>query len=66
MMGAIAEMFESTADRVAESPAVMVGSTGEIAESLLARRERWGFSYPIVQQDVLEAFAPVVAQLAGT
>jgi probable F420-dependent oxidoreductase len=66
MLDAIGEMFESTPDRVAESPAVLVGTTDEIAESLEERRDRWGFNYPVVQQDALEDFAPVVAKLHDT
>jgi hypothetical protein len=35
-------------------------------EALEARRDRWGFSYIVVQGDAMEAFAPVVARLNGT
>ena len=31
-----------------------------------ARREEWGVSYVVIGDDLLEAFAPVVARLAGT
>ena len=31
-----------------------------------AARERWGFSYYVVQAPAMEAIAPVVAELAGT
>ena len=48
------------------SPHAMVGSTDQIAEELLEQRERWGGSYVTVQLDAIEAFAPVVAALAGT
>jgi hypothetical protein len=34
-------------------------------ETIQARREQYGFSYVIVGPDELEAFAPVVASLAG-
>ena len=37
----------------------------EIADRLVARRHRWGFSYFTVLQEVAENFAPVVARLAG-
>ncbi|HEX2440161.1 MAG TPA: TIGR03621 family F420-dependent LLM class oxidoreductase [Methylomirabilota bacterium] len=52
-------------EQILESPFVLLGSTGEIAEQLVARRARWGFSYFVVFDDVLEAFAPIVARLAG-
>ncbi len=49
-----------------ESPLALVGSPAEIAEDLRKRRDRFGFSYVVVGQDQYEAFAPVVAELAGT
>lgn len=48
------------------SPHAMVGSPEQIAEELLEQRERWGGSYVTVQLDAIDAFAPVVAALAGT
>ena len=39
---------------------------GQIADDLDERRERWGFSYVIVGAEDVDAFAPVVAELAGT
>ncbi|MBV9293232.1 MAG: TIGR03621 family F420-dependent LLM class oxidoreductase [Frankiales bacterium] len=47
-------------------PIVLVGTIDEICETLLERRERWGFTYWIVNGDAMEAFAPVVERLAGT
>ena len=35
-------------------------------EMLQERREKWGVSYIVLGQDTFEAFAPVVAALAGT
>lgn len=55
----------STADLL-DSPMTMVGTEGEIAEQLQQRRERWGFSYHVVQNESAAQLAPVVAQLAGT
>jgi hypothetical protein len=43
---------------------VLVGTVDQICEDLIARREEFGFSY-IVLHDI-DAFAPVVARLAGT
>ena len=48
------------------SPHTLVGSADEVAEELIAQRERWQGSYVTVQSDALESFAPVVAALAGT
>ena len=44
----------------------MIGSPSEIAERLHERRERWGYSYHVVQAPNVEALAPVVAELSGT
>jgi hypothetical protein len=48
------------------SPFALIGPPTELIERLLERRERWGFSYVIVGQGDVDAFAPVVAALAGT
>jgi probable F420-dependent oxidoreductase len=49
----------------AEFPLALCGEPAAICDALLRRRERWGFSYTIVPSDRMEAFAPVVARLAG-
>ena len=49
-----------------ESPMTMVGTAEEIAERLHERRERWGFSYHVVQNEAALELAPVVEALAGT
>jgi probable F420-dependent oxidoreductase len=48
------------------SPHTLVGSADQIADELIEQRERWQGSYVTVQADALEAFAPVVAALAGS
>lgn len=48
------------------SPHTLVGSADQIADELTEQRERWQGSYVTVQSDALEAFAPVVAALAGS
>jgi alkanesulfonate monooxygenase SsuD/methylene tetrahydromethanopterin reductase-like flavin-dependent oxidoreductase (luciferase family) len=55
----------STADILA-TPYLLVGTVDGIAEALVERRERWGFSHFTVRPAALPAFAPVVAALAGT
>jgi len=57
------EAAESIA--VLDSPMVMVGTTDEIGERLHERRDRWGFSYHVVQGDSVLEMAPVVAALTG-
>ena len=48
------------------SPHSLVGSPEQLVDELIEQRERWQGSYVTVQADVFEAFAPVVAALAGT
>lgn len=60
-------MFGMDADTVGQTPILLIGSPGEIIEQLQERRERWGFSYIVVQgMETVEALRPVVAELAGT
>jgi probable F420-dependent oxidoreductase len=54
-----------SADEFLESPYVLIGTIEQMIEDLLARRQRWGLSYYVVREDCLDAFAPVVARLAG-
>lgn len=61
----IAATLPISADDVLASPSVLLGSVDEIVEALQERRERFGFSYVVVLEPVMEAFAPVVARLAG-
>jgi probable F420-dependent oxidoreductase len=55
-----------TPDQVLDSPFALIGSPEQLVEALLARRERWGFSYVIVGAADIDPFAPVVAALAGS
>ncbi|MEM7029593.1 MAG: TIGR03621 family F420-dependent LLM class oxidoreductase [Chloroflexota bacterium] len=50
---------------ILEMPSVFIGSVDEIVEQMLQRRSHYGFSYYIVTDKEMEAFAPVVAQLAN-
>jgi probable F420-dependent oxidoreductase len=65
-IAAMAGMVGVAEEMIAASPFALIGSTDEIVEDLVARRERYGFSYVIVGAEDIEAFAPVVAELAGT
>lgn len=61
----IAPTFGVDASEALESPMTMVGTLAGISEQLEQRRERWGFSYHVIQQDSALAMAPVVAALTG-
>ena len=54
------------ADEFLQSPYVLIGTISKMVEDLQARRQRWGISYYVVHEPYLDAFAPVVARLAGT
>src|SRR5262245_6425228 len=56
---ALAAQLGLAAEEAGEFPLALFGAAEEL------RRERWGFSYTIVPSDRMEAFAPVVARLAG-
>ena len=64
-LDALASFAGSEPEAVNQSPYALVGPPSKLVEDLLARRERWGFSYVIIGQSEVEAFAPVVAELAG-
>ena len=53
-----------TPAEAAEMPIVMVGTVAQIGDDLIARREEFGLNYLVVHD--MDAFAPIVARLAGT
>ena len=55
----------ATAAAVLESPYVLLGTLDEMAATLEARRERWGISYIMFNDDSVDAAAPLVARLVG-
>jgi probable F420-dependent oxidoreductase len=62
----LAGALSVTPEQIEGSPIAMIGTTGEIAETLRHRREAFGLSYIVVHEAEMEAFAPVVAALSGT
>jgi probable F420-dependent oxidoreductase len=66
MVERMAPGFGMPAADVLASPHVVIGSAGQIVETLQQRREEYGFSYIVFSGDGFEALAPVVKQLAGT
>src|SRR5439155_13608199 len=54
-----------TAEEILESPYVLIGTVDEMDEALHTRRDRWGLSYFVTFDPLLEALAPIVARLAG-
>lgn len=54
-----------TPDEILESPYVLIGTVDQMIEDLQVRRKRWVISYYVVFEPYVDAFAPVVARLAG-
>jgi hypothetical protein len=62
----MAPMFGVTPEVAATTPQVLVGTEDQIVETLQARRDEFGFSYWVVHEPEMQAFAAVVSRLAGT
>ncbi len=60
----MAPFFGLTPQEALQVPIVLIGTVDQICDDLIRRREEFGFSYIVVHD--LDAFAPVVARLAGT
>ena len=54
-----------SAEQVLEMPSIFIGSVDQIADEMQARRERYGISYYVVTDRIMEMVAPIVARLAG-
>lgn len=65
-ISAMAGMIGVEEQMIAESPFALIGDVDQICDTLVARREEFGFSYVIVGAGEVDDFAPVVARLAGT
>lgn len=52
-------------DGLLHSTAWLIGTADQIAEELVARRQRWGIAYYAISYWDLEAFAPVIRLLQG-
>ncbi len=52
-------------EAILEMPNTFVGTEDEIAEQMLERRERFGFSYYMVTDALMETVAPLAQRLAG-
>lgn len=50
---------------ILEMPTIFIGTVEQIGEQMLERRERFGISYYMTVDRLLETFAPLVERLAG-
>lgn len=57
--------FAAEPEDVLASPIVLVGNEAQIEDRLHHRRERWGYSYHVLQADQAHSFAPIVQRLTG-
>lgn len=64
--GAVAPRFGISAEDALGSGIALVGTVDTVCDQLRQRREQWGVSYVVLGEDNFEAFAPVVARLAGS
>lgn len=55
----------SLAAEVLAMPSVFLGPVDRIVDEMQARRDQYGFSYYVVSDRVMDAFAPVVERLTG-
>jgi probable F420-dependent oxidoreductase len=62
---AMAPGFGIAPDVALSSGVALVGTVDEVCDTLERRREEWGVSCVVLGGDTYEAFAPVVARLAG-
>jgi probable F420-dependent oxidoreductase len=62
----VGQLFSAEPKDVLETPLALIGSIAECADTLQARRERWGYSYHVIPGEKARDFAPLVAQLTGT
>jgi probable F420-dependent oxidoreductase len=52
-------------EEILEMPTIFVGTIEQVAEQMLERRERFGISYYMTFDRLMEAFAPILPHLAG-
>jgi probable F420-dependent oxidoreductase len=62
----LAPAFGLSSEEASATPHALIGTVEEVCDQLVERRERWGISYLGLSHDQLDAFAPVIARLAGT
>jgi probable F420-dependent oxidoreductase len=61
----VAPALGLSAEAALDSPHALAGTVDELCDQIVERRERFGLSYITIGADSAEAFAPIVARLAG-
>jgi probable F420-dependent oxidoreductase len=62
----LAQELQTTREATLEMPATLIGSVDAMVERIQRDRELYGISYRGIPSFAMDAFAPVVARLAGT
>ena len=65
LLANFAQMFGLSEDEMSAHPHALFGDVGSICHELERRRDAFGISYVTIGEDAMEAFAPVVSNLAG-
>jgi probable F420-dependent oxidoreductase len=65
MPATLASNRRMSVDDILASPRFLIGTVEQICTDLQERRARYGISYNTVQASDVDAFGPIVAQLAG-
>jgi probable F420-dependent oxidoreductase len=63
MVAALAPGFGIVPELVYDMPPVLVGTSDLVAETLMARRDRYGVSNWVIHEDQVESFVPVLERL---
>jgi probable F420-dependent oxidoreductase len=58
--------LDASAADVLASPYVALGTIDQLCETLQARRERWGISFYVFNDESVDTAAPIVERLSGT
>jgi len=62
----LAAEMHTTVEAVSDMPATLIGSVPEMIDRIQRDREQFDISYRVIPSFAMDAFAPVVARLAGT
>jgi probable F420-dependent oxidoreductase len=62
----LAAEMQTSRESVADMPATLIGSVDEMIDRIQRHRQEYDISYRIIPAYAMDAFAPVVARLAGT
>ena len=61
----VSRWTQLSVEEILQSPYALIGTVDHLVEELRSRRDRWGISYYVIFEPYMDAFAPVVARLAG-